>query len=81
MARIKINDLPKDQKISKEEMKFIMGGINPQPSPMPIPPYYDVTRITSSYLILNSDSTKINPVPVPMPRQDLVGEANPQPSP
>ncbi|GEM_PF-5718155 len=26
MAKIKIMDLPKDQKISKEEMKNIMGG-------------------------------------------------------
>jgi hypothetical protein len=26
MARIKIKDLPKDQKISKEEMKKVHGG-------------------------------------------------------
>ena len=26
MARIKINDLPKDQKISKDEMKRVYGG-------------------------------------------------------
>jgi len=26
MARIKINDLPKDMKISKEEMKNVVGG-------------------------------------------------------
>jgi hypothetical protein len=27
MARIKFNDLPKDQKISKEELKRIRGGV------------------------------------------------------
>lgn len=26
MARIKINDLPKDQKVSKDELKKIFGG-------------------------------------------------------
>ena len=26
MARIKINDIPKDQKIDKEELKMIRGG-------------------------------------------------------
>jgi len=30
MARIKIADLPKDRKISREEMKGIMGGYSPQ---------------------------------------------------
>ena len=30
MARIKITDLPKDQKISRAEMKEIMGGYYPQ---------------------------------------------------
>ncbi|MBN1292859.1 MAG: hypothetical protein JXB48_13545 [Candidatus Latescibacteria bacterium] len=27
MARIKINDLPKDQKVSRDEMKKIRGGL------------------------------------------------------
>jgi len=27
MARIKIKDLPKDQKISEEEMKHVLGGL------------------------------------------------------
>ena len=27
MARIKIKDLPKDRRISKEQMKKVMGGI------------------------------------------------------
>ena len=31
MSRIKINDLPKDMKIRKEEMKAIMGGWQIQP--------------------------------------------------
>lgn len=30
MARIKINDLPQDVKISKEEMKKVFGGMNKQ---------------------------------------------------
>ena len=33
MARIKIKDLPKNKKISKEEMKKVFGGFNPQPEP------------------------------------------------
>jgi hypothetical protein len=33
MPRIKIKDLPKDRKISKEEMKKVIGGFNPQPEP------------------------------------------------
>ena len=33
MARIKINDLPKDVKISKEEMKRVLGGIGTWPTP------------------------------------------------
>jgi hypothetical protein len=28
MARIKIKDLPKDQKISKAEMKAVLGGVD-----------------------------------------------------
>jgi hypothetical protein len=31
MARIKIKDLPRDRKISKEEMKKILGGISSEP--------------------------------------------------
>jgi hypothetical protein len=32
MGRIKINDLPRDQKISKEEMRAITGaGVEPSP--------------------------------------------------
>ena len=31
MARIKIKDLPKDRKITKEEMKRIQGGISSEP--------------------------------------------------
>jgi hypothetical protein len=27
MARIKINDLPKDMKVSKEELRMIRGGV------------------------------------------------------
>lgn len=40
MAKIKIDDLPRDQKISIKEMKKVIGGfdlqinaINPQPEP------------------------------------------------
>ena len=33
MARIKINDLQDDRTITKEELKQVMGGINPQPEP------------------------------------------------
>ena len=33
MARVKIKDLPKDTKISKEEMRKVMGGTLPIPLP------------------------------------------------
>jgi|YNPBryantNP2012_1023418.scaffolds.fasta_scaffold246433_1 hypothetical protein len=33
MKRIKIKDLPKDARITKEEMRRVMGGFNPQPEP------------------------------------------------
>jgi hypothetical protein len=33
MVRIKIKDLPKGKKISKEEMMNVIGGFNPQPEP------------------------------------------------
>ena len=36
MGRIKIGDIPEDQKISKEEMRKVLGGIiviNSMPSP------------------------------------------------
>ena len=38
MARIKISDLPKDMKISKDEMKRVLGG----GSTLPVPdmPYF-----------------------------------------
>ena len=47
MAKIKIEDLPADQKISKEEMKKVMGGVYtfswasslPVPLPSPSPDY------------------------------------------
>jgi len=31
MARIKIKDLPRDKKITREEMKRILGGISSEP--------------------------------------------------
>ena len=33
MVRIKITDLLRDKKITKEEIKKVMGGFNPQPEP------------------------------------------------
>jgi hypothetical protein len=33
MARIKIRDLPRDKKVSKEELKKALGGLGPQPEP------------------------------------------------
>jgi hypothetical protein len=43
MARIKIKDLPKDQKISMEEMKRVLGGSDPYGPPRyPRPPYTPV---------------------------------------
>ena len=36
MAKIKIDDLPEDKKISKEEIKRVMGGVVPGPLPYPL---------------------------------------------
>jgi len=38
MAKIKIVDLPKDKKISEEEMKKVLGGISDPSFPKPRPP-------------------------------------------
>jgi len=32
MTRIKMNDLPKDMKINKQEMKRVLGGIDTSPT-------------------------------------------------
>ena len=49
MARITIKDLPKDQKISIEEMKRVLGGSNPYgPPSYPRPPYhFDNSKLVS----------------------------------
>jgi len=39
MARIKITDLARDQKISKDELRQVTGGWIPVPSVMPRPVY------------------------------------------
>jgi hypothetical protein len=37
MTRIKIQDLPKDMKISKDQMRKVLGGIDTAPLPeMPV---------------------------------------------
>jgi len=55
MIRIKIEDLPKDQKVSIEELRKILGGFNPQPepprvyfNPYPIPRWWESSK-TSFY--------------------------------
>jgi hypothetical protein len=50
MARIKIKDLPKDKKISKAEMKKVMGGFNMQPEP------------PGRFLVYGGDPTATNPI-------------------
>jgi hypothetical protein len=37
MPRIKITDLPRDKKISREEMKMVMGGMSYDPRLLKIP--------------------------------------------
>ena len=39
MARIKITDLARDQKVGKEELRQVTGGWIPVPSMMPRPVY------------------------------------------
>jgi len=49
MARIKIKDLPKDQKVSKEEMKKIRGGIFYPMSPVPMSPIPNPDQVGLNY--------------------------------
>lgn len=57
MARIKIKDLPKDRKVSKEELKKIKGGgVEPSPffsriafDPQPEPPGINFTTPVLKY--------------------------------
>jgi len=55
MAKIKIKDLPKNQKISKAELKKVKGGYFARTSvlPVPIPYTADFSRIsrTSTQLL------------------------------
>jgi len=51
MARIKIKDLPKDIQISQQEMKNVLGGVNPIPSPRPIRPVYAPMLLSTKFLI------------------------------
>ena len=39
MAKIKIEDLPKDIEMTPEEIKKVMGGVLPIPRPTPYQPY------------------------------------------
>jgi len=45
MARIKIKDLPKDKKISKEEMRKVTGGT----LPIPLPSIFNTTYLESAF--------------------------------
>lgn len=40
MGRIKIDDLPEEQKISKEEMRKVLGGTLPTPMPHPLRSFF-----------------------------------------
>lgn len=56
MAKIKIKDLPKDEKISEEEMRKVMGG------DLPIP----IQRVSSFYSIdLRRQYTFATPIEIP----------------
>ena len=58
MARIKIKDLPKDVRVSQQEMKNVLGGVNPIPSPRPI-------RLDSKQVYLPITLFGMNPQPSP----------------
>ena len=55
MAKIKIEDLAKDVKISEEEMKKILGGVSPVPIPYQ-PSWYSPIRISPSYRFLTPEN-------------------------
>ena len=44
MAKIKIKDLPKDMKITREEMEALRGGFQPQPEPPGLDRYVNSSR-------------------------------------
>jgi hypothetical protein len=55
MSRIKIQDLPQDQTISKEELKRIKGGITLSSSSL-LTSTYKFDELGDSYLKIYSDS-------------------------
>jgi hypothetical protein len=59
MGRIKIEDLPKDSKISKEEMQRIIGGS------LPIPIPYPTRQISYGYFTNPILLRSTLPVPIP----------------
>ena len=61
MKRITIKDLPKNMKVTKEEMRNVMGGIGTWPTPeMPVADYYRAmrskvyTRARPNYLFIDT---------------------------
>jgi len=64
MARIKIKDLPRDMKISKEVMRSVVGGeANPQPSPRPM--LLSDFRLTSAFIYPTKGLIGMDPSPSP----------------
>ncbi len=56
MAEMKIEDLPRDQKISKEEMRRVLGGSMPVPLPYQPSRWYSSTRVSPSYWFLTPEN-------------------------
>ena len=65
MARIKIKDLPKDMKVSKEEMRKIRGGLLQVASKSS-----SISRIVPTYPTYTGTLTYIGWTP---PHQDMAG--------
>jgi len=64
MARFKINDLPKDLKISKDEMKRVRGGVGTWPTPERV--YFSYAHLALRRRFANmADLLKIDTVPLP----------------
>ena len=65
MGRIKIDDLPENHKVSKEEMRKVFGGMDPDPVTYPIP--YSRYQPQFSYGFFTSPILLRGDLPGPLP--------------
>jgi len=67
--RIKIDDLPEDRKITKDELIMVFGGVEPTTFPriIDIPTFYQYNRIGSLPGSMPHPINLISGIPIPIP--------------